>query len=166
MDPLWIIAAFVFGAGSSRIGLPPLVGYLIAGFALNGIGVDGGEILSKIADIGVTLLLFTIGLPIVVSMFAGFGAVLLEQIFEDHPDANFLDVVLLKWVYVAYRMGNYQKANDKCTQLIFEYPASPHAKKAKQLLPAIEAELDKSKPAATGKKSGDAATGAAASSGT
>ena len=26
MDPLWIVAAFVFGAASSRIGLPPLVG--------------------------------------------------------------------------------------------------------------------------------------------
>jgi len=64
MDPLWIIAAFVFGAASSHIGLPPLVGYLLAGFALNGIGVEGGEILSKIADIGVTLLLFTIGLKL------------------------------------------------------------------------------------------------------
>jgi glutathione-regulated potassium-efflux system ancillary protein KefC len=64
MDPLWIIAAFVFGAVSGRMGLPPLVGYLIAGFMLNGFGVDGGELLGKIADIGVTLLLFTIGLKL------------------------------------------------------------------------------------------------------
>jgi len=64
MDPLWIVAAFIFGAASSRIGLPPLVGYLIAGFVLNGIGVEGGEILSEVADIGVTLLLFTIGLKL------------------------------------------------------------------------------------------------------
>jgi glutathione-regulated potassium-efflux system ancillary protein KefC len=64
MDPLWIIAAFVFGAVSSRIGLPPLVGYLIAGFILNGFGVEGGELLGKAADIGVTLLLFTIGLKL------------------------------------------------------------------------------------------------------
>lgn len=71
---------------------------------------------------------------------------LLEQIFEDYPDANFLDVMLLRWVYVAYRMGNHQKAHDRCSQLIFEYPASPHAKKAKQLLPAIKAELEKAKP--------------------
>ena len=74
---------------------------------------------------------------------------LLEQIFQDYPDANFLDEMLLKWVYVAYRMGNFQKANDKCSQLIFEYPASPHAGKAKQLLPTIKAEMDKgAKPAA------------------
>jgi hypothetical protein len=64
MDPLWIIAAFVFGVVSGRMGLPPLVGYLIAGFMLNGFGVDGGELLGKIADIGVTLLLFTIGLKL------------------------------------------------------------------------------------------------------
>lgn len=70
---------------------------------------------------------------------------LLEQIFQDYPDAGFLDVMLLKWVYVAYRMGNIQKANDKCQQLIFEYPSSQHATKAKTLQPAILAELDKAK---------------------
>ena len=64
MDPLWIIAAFVFGAASSRIGLPPLVGYLIAGFFLNSFGVQGSETLASISDAGVTLLLFTIGLKI------------------------------------------------------------------------------------------------------
>ena len=64
MDPLWVVAAFVFGAASSRVGLPPLVGYLVAGFVLNGVGVEGGEILVKIADAGVTLLLFTIGLKL------------------------------------------------------------------------------------------------------
>jgi glutathione-regulated potassium-efflux system ancillary protein KefC len=64
MDPLWVVAAFVFGAASSRIGLPPLVGYLIAGFVLNGFGVEGSESLGKIADAGVTLLLFSIGLKL------------------------------------------------------------------------------------------------------
>jgi Kef-type K+ transport system membrane component KefB len=46
LDPLWIIAAFIFGAAVSRIGLPPLVGYLIAGFFLNSFGVEGGDICS------------------------------------------------------------------------------------------------------------------------
>ena len=64
MDPLWIVAAFVFGAASNRIGLPPLVGYLIAGFVLNSFGIEGGETLSRIADAGVTLLLFSIGLKL------------------------------------------------------------------------------------------------------
>jgi predicted Kef-type K+ transport protein len=64
MDPLWVVAAFLFGAASSRIGLPPLVGYLVAGFVLNNLGFEGGQTLEKIADIGVTLLLFTIGLKL------------------------------------------------------------------------------------------------------
>ena len=64
MDPLWIVAAFFCGSAVSRIGLPPLVGYLAAGFILNGLGIDGGPTLEKAADIGVTLLLFTIGLKL------------------------------------------------------------------------------------------------------
>lgn len=64
MDPLLIVAAFVFGSVSSRIGLPPLVGYLIAGFVLNSLGVEAGDQLEQIANAGVTLLLFTIGLKL------------------------------------------------------------------------------------------------------
>ncbi|MFM9194313.1 MAG: tetratricopeptide repeat protein, partial [Planctomycetia bacterium] len=44
---------------------------------------------------------------------------LLEQIFQDYPDAQFLDAMLLKWVMVAYRTGDFQRAYDKCTQLLF-----------------------------------------------
>ena len=64
MDPLWILGAFIFGSASSKVGLPPLVGYLMAGFALNGLNIEGGETLQNIADAGVTLLLFTIGLKL------------------------------------------------------------------------------------------------------
>jgi glutathione-regulated potassium-efflux system ancillary protein KefC len=70
MNPLWIFAAFLFGAVISRIGLPPLVGYLLAGFALNSIGIAGGELLETVADAGVTLLLFTIGLKLKIKSLA------------------------------------------------------------------------------------------------
>ncbi|MGD9072409.1 MAG: hypothetical protein PVI69_11635 [Desulfobacterales bacterium] len=53
MDPLWIEAAFAFGAVLTRIGLPPPVGYLVAGLVLNNFGVAGGDILAKISDAGV-----------------------------------------------------------------------------------------------------------------
>jgi outer membrane protein assembly factor BamD (BamD/ComL family) len=66
---------------------------------------------------------------------------LLNQIFMDYQDETFLDAMLLKWVLVAYRTGDYGKAQEKCSQLIFEYPGSIYAKKAKQLLPKIEAKL-------------------------
>jgi glutathione-regulated potassium-efflux system ancillary protein KefC len=64
MDPLWILVAFILGFTVYRIGLPPLVGYLIAGFVLQAFGASGGEMLDKIADLGVMLLLFTIGLKL------------------------------------------------------------------------------------------------------
>ena len=35
MDPLWIVFAFVFGFTIKQVGLPPLVGFLLAGFALH-----------------------------------------------------------------------------------------------------------------------------------
>lgn len=64
MDPLWISIAFILGFAVRQIGLPPLVGFLAAGFALNALGVRGGETLQVISDLGVTLLLFTIGLKL------------------------------------------------------------------------------------------------------
>lgn len=64
MDPLWIIFAFGFGFTVKQIGLPPLVGFLMAGFALNALGVENSEALDHIADFGVLLLLFTIGLKL------------------------------------------------------------------------------------------------------
>jgi len=64
MDPIWIIIAFVFGFTVKQVGLPPLVGFLLAGFALNLMGVEGGETLDQFADFGVYLLLFSIGLKL------------------------------------------------------------------------------------------------------
>ena len=67
MDPTWIPVAFVFGLAAKLIGLPPLVGFLIAGFVLHAAGVEGGEVLDALKDTGVTLLLFTIGLKLRIS---------------------------------------------------------------------------------------------------
>ncbi len=64
MDPIWISMAFLMGFVVRQIGLPPLVGYLAAGFVLKSMNVVGGDILQVVADLGVTLLLFTIGLKL------------------------------------------------------------------------------------------------------
>ena len=53
--------AFFFGILISRIGLPPMVGFLTAGFAYNFAGLEAPAELQPIADLGVTLLLFSIG---------------------------------------------------------------------------------------------------------
>ena len=64
MDPLWLLVALVLGFMAQQMRLPPLVGFLCAGFALHALGIDGGPELQKFADLGVTLLLFTIGLKL------------------------------------------------------------------------------------------------------
>ena len=63
-DVAWIAAAFVLGLLSKTIGLPPLVGFLATGFVLNLFGIASGEMLQKLSDVGVTLLMFTVGLKL------------------------------------------------------------------------------------------------------
>ena len=63
-DLFWVGPALVAGLLAVRFGLPPLVGYLIAGFVLNAMGIDEYVKLSAIGELGVTLLLFTIGMKL------------------------------------------------------------------------------------------------------
>src|SRR5687768_12791019 len=57
--------AFLFGFAAARLGLPPLVGYLIAGVVVGpftpGFVADGG-LASQLAELGVILLMFGVGL--------------------------------------------------------------------------------------------------------
>ena len=67
IDALWLVIAFACGIIAKRINLPPLIGFLITGFILNATGLTQGhvkEILQILSDLGVMLLLFTIGLKI------------------------------------------------------------------------------------------------------
>ncbi|WP_319583158.1 cation:proton antiporter family protein [uncultured Pseudodesulfovibrio sp.] len=64
LDPFVILLTFGCGYLISRVGLPPLVGYLLAGFALSTQGYASGPAIKAVADIGVTILLFTIGLKL------------------------------------------------------------------------------------------------------
>jgi len=61
-DIIAIGLAFLFGLGARLAGLPPLVGYLVGGFVLHGAGMETTPILQHFSEIGVTLLLFSIGL--------------------------------------------------------------------------------------------------------
>ena len=56
--------AFAFGMVLSRVGLPPMVGFLAAGFAYNFLGLTRPPGLDAAADLGITLLLFSIGLKL------------------------------------------------------------------------------------------------------
>lgn len=64
MDILVTYLAVILACGvlAWAIKLPPLIGFLAAGFALNALGVEHIESLDLFADLGVTLMLFAIGL--------------------------------------------------------------------------------------------------------
>nr|WP_297349228.1 cation:proton antiporter family protein [uncultured Glaciecola sp.] len=64
MEYIYLLIAFVFGFGFRLLSLPPLIGYLIAGFALNAWGIETNSSLQEIADLGITMMLFTIGLKL------------------------------------------------------------------------------------------------------
>jgi predicted Kef-type K+ transport protein len=64
MDFILLAIAFVFGLLSQQLKLPPLVGFLVAGFVLQLFGKEGGDTITAVSDLGVTLLLFSIGLKL------------------------------------------------------------------------------------------------------
>ena len=69
-DVASIAVAFVLGLSSRAVGLPPLVGFLAAGFLLNWHGTVSGEMLQRLSDLGITLLLFLVGLKLDVRTLA------------------------------------------------------------------------------------------------
>lgn len=64
MDLIWIAAAFLAGMIAKAIRLPTMVGYLVAGLVLAMFGLESNNLIQAIADFGVVLLLFTVGLHI------------------------------------------------------------------------------------------------------
>ena len=60
----WILAAFVLGGLAWRLGLPPLVGFLASGFVFGALGAESNELLDVLAEAGVLLLLFAVGLKL------------------------------------------------------------------------------------------------------
>jgi len=64
MELVWVGTAYLVGLIASRLSFPPLVGYLVAGYVLHVAGIESAHTLTHIADIGIELLLFTVGLKI------------------------------------------------------------------------------------------------------
>jgi len=61
---LWLGFAYVLGLVMRLLGLPPLVGYLAAGFLLSAQGYESHPVLQQVAHTGVQLLLFGVGLKL------------------------------------------------------------------------------------------------------
>lgn len=64
MIALLLVGALVLGLLAARIGLPPLVGFLASGFIFGALGMAGTPLLADLADGGVLLLLFAVGLKL------------------------------------------------------------------------------------------------------
>ncbi|GAC14781.1 cation:proton antiporter family protein [Aliiglaciecola lipolytica] len=64
MEFAFILVAFLCGLIMKIAGLPPLIGFLIAGFSLNFMGYEPDASIDTLADLGITLMLFTIGLKL------------------------------------------------------------------------------------------------------
>lgn len=64
MELMFFAVAFGCGFILQQCKLPPLIGFLIAGFALKFAGYSSTPLLEDIAAVGVTLLLFSIGLKL------------------------------------------------------------------------------------------------------
>jgi predicted Kef-type K+ transport protein len=70
LEAVWIGFAFSLGLAVRAIGLPPLIGYLLAGFVISATATElslppeGNYIIHHVAHLGVLLLLFTVGLKL------------------------------------------------------------------------------------------------------
>ena len=67
-----LLVAFVLGFMMRLVGLPPMIGFLLAGFVLKFFGVDSSTTIEEVGQLGILLLLFTIGLKLnVKNLFRG-----------------------------------------------------------------------------------------------
>lgn len=103
MDFLWILVAFLCGFLMRQFGMPPLVGYLMAGFGLHALDVKPADSLETLAELGILLMPFTIGLKLnikeLVKVEVWGGAVLHSSVWVALLCAIFL---LLGWLGLSH----------------------------------------------------------------
>ena len=62
----------------------------------------------------------------------------LDRVFQDYPDAPWLDEMLLKWGVVCHRLGQREQAIEKFRRILEEYPGGSNAKRAADFLRKLE----------------------------
>ncbi|WP_199610791.1 cation:proton antiporter family protein [Flocculibacter collagenilyticus] len=70
MELIFFATAFVCGFVVLQLNLPPLIGFLVAGFVLKLAGFESTILLEQVSALGVTILLFSIGLKLKVKSLA------------------------------------------------------------------------------------------------
>ncbi len=61
-----------------------------------------------------------------------------ENVLSDHPDANFLDVILFNYGRCLYKLNRKPEARKKFAQLINDYPESEIASEANKIVEALK----------------------------
>src|SRR5210317_335485 len=65
INSIWVGSTFLLGFAFKRFGMPPMLGFLASGFLMSVLGFHEGTLpLGVISDLGIYLLLFTIGLKL------------------------------------------------------------------------------------------------------
>ncbi len=64
IEPMLVGLAFIAGLLFKRLGMPPLLGYLLAGFVAGGFHLGDPKLIHALSELGIILLLFTIGLKL------------------------------------------------------------------------------------------------------
>lgn len=65
---------------------------------------------------------------------------IVNRVFQDYPDAPWLDEMLLKWGVILHRQGDKEGGVAKFRQILEEYPGGGSAKQAASFLKRLEAE--------------------------
>ena len=107
MELTVIMLAFAAGLIVRRCGYPPLLGYLAAGFIAHMAGIGDGDALTPLADAGIILLLFTIGLKLEPSNLTPryvWGSALLHMVIAFRKPDRTLDARFRTFVF-EHRIG-------------------------------------------------------------
>lgn len=110
VEAVVLLLALVAGLVAKRVSLPPLVGYLIAGFMLPYVAVWQPEIASldfePLAELGITLLLFGIGLKL------DFRLLLRPYIWGAGGIHMLLSVIFITVLFVALKAAGWSALNE------------------------------------------------------
>ncbi len=93
---VYLVITFALGFGATLLRLPPLVGFLAAGFVLKALGFATLPYLQLLSDLGVTMLMFTIGLRLDVRTLlrrVAWGTALPHMVLSTLIGAGFLGLL-------------------------------------------------------------------------
>ncbi|TVR09848.1 MAG: hypothetical protein EA401_12610 [Planctomycetota bacterium] len=68
---------------------------------------------------------------------------MLRTVFEQYPDKDWLDRMLVRWAVMAFRQGDYDLSLRKAQRLLMEYPDSSQAALMRQLITRIAERRDR-----------------------